>query len=289
MYRRNGRGRVLLLVFLALAILLITLDFRSRTGGPLQAAKDLSEAIVTPIQRGFTAVVRPIGDFFSSIGDIANLRDENSRLRAELERLRAQVAEAVALQSENQELRAALELDESWATLDRVTAAVIGKSPSNYKWTVTIDKGSADGIDVDMAVIAPEGLVGKIVSVQADTATVLLLIDRSGAAGARLEEGGETGLVEGNGAGQPLSLRFIPAEADVEVGDEVVTSGQAPRGSDPIFPPGIPIGIVSGVGGDARALEKEIEVMPAVDFNTLRFVQVLIGTGKRLSSASGAP
>jgi rod shape-determining protein MreC len=288
MYRRNGRGRVLLLVFLALSILLITLDFRSRTGGPLRAARDFSEAIVTPIQRGFTAVVRPVGNFFSSLGDIANLREENTRLQEELERLQAQVAEAIALENENQELRAALGLDESWVTLERVTAAVIGKSPSNYKWTVTIDKGRNDGVRPDMAVITPEGLVGKVIAVQTDTATVLLLIDRSGAAGARLEDSGEVGLVEGNGAGQPLSLRFIPADVEVAVGDEIVTSGQAPRGSDPIFPPGIPIGVVSGVGGDARALEKEIEVMPAVNFNTLRFVQVLLGTGRKLSSASGA-
>src|SRR3954447_4754161 len=106
MYRRTARGRVLLLVLLALAILLITLDFRSNGGGPLNEAKAISSTIIAPIQRGVTAVTRPIGNFFSSIGDLANLRSENQRLKGELEQSRSAAGEAQSLASDNNRMKA---------------------------------------------------------------------------------------------------------------------------------------------------------------------------------------
>lgn len=273
----------MLLVFLTLCMVLITLDFRSDDGGVLDTAKDVTAAVVEPVQRGFTAIFRPIGNIFSSIGELGSLRSENKELRAELDILRERGVQAEQVLDENARLRELLELDEPWAAMDRVSAEIISKVPSNYQWAYTIGKGAADGIEEDMTVINADGLVGKIYDVQENQSTVLLLIDPRGAAGAKLEGKRYSGTISGNGADEPLSLEFIGVDVPVEPGDGVQTSYLG--GS--IFPPNIPIGFVSTVEGDSAAPEQEIQVQPYVDFTRLDFVYVLLASGPNLEGGGG--
>lgn len=280
MYRRSGRGRVVLLAFLVLSIAVITLDFRQGPGGIVDRARDAAGAVVGPVQRGFATVARPVRDFLASVGDLADLRRENEELRDRVLELEAKTAQAEAIEEENERITALIDLQESWAVGERVAARVYGRGPSNYTWTGLIDKGSADGVRPDMAVINTEGLVGKVLTVAHDSSVVLLLIDPEAAAGARVETGGPagpTGVVRGNGSDENLSLDFIGTRAEVSSFDDVVTSGYD-RG---IFPPGIPIGVISDVGGEESDLQKEIEVDPAVDFTALSEVWVLLETGPR--------
>ena len=272
MRRRPGRGRLLLLVFLALSILVITLDFRQGSGGPLDRAKDISAAIVRPIQRGFTAVFRPVGNFFSAITELSELRGENDRLEELVEELESQIARAEAIEDENVRLHELLEIDEPWFEAEKVTAQQIGRVPANYKWAVTIDKGTDDGIQPEMPVVNADGLVGTVVRAEADTAIVLMLIDPLAAASARVQETFDTGLVEGNGTDEELTMRLVGSSTRVAVGSKVVTA--ASEGG--IFPPGIPIGTISHVGGDERQVEQQLEVDPHVDFTSLDYVQVLL-------------
>ncbi|MGI8407657.1 MAG: rod shape-determining protein MreC [Actinomycetota bacterium] len=278
MYRRNGRGRLVLLVFLALSVVIITLDFRGGSDGPLSRVKDFAQAIVSPVQRGITTVTRPVGDFFSAVGDLTDLREENRRLEAELQALEAEAARARGLTEENVDLKEILEIEEPWFNMDKVAAQVTSAAPGNYKWAVFIDKGSTDGIKEDMAVITPEGLVGKIVQTSAGQSTVLLMIDPNAGATATTEEGSVTGSLTGNGEGEDLSLDLVDKDATIEVGNRVITSNFN-RG---IFPRGIPIGLVSHKGGDTRASQLEIDVAPAVDFSDLNVVLVLLETGPNL-------
>lgn len=275
MYRRNGRGRLLVVIFLALSIVIITLDFRGGTSGPLNSVRDFAQSIVAPIQRGITTVTRPIGNLFASVGDLADLREENKRLKAENEQMGSEITQAQDLAEENAELLANLELDESWIGMERVAAQVIGDAPGNFKWAVLIDKGKEDGIEEDMAVINPEGLVGKVIRSSADTALVLLLIDPNIGVAATDEEGSIRGSVTGNGEGEGFSLQYVDKETDIDVGTRIVTSNFNRR----IYPRGIPIGFVSDISGDVRATDLDITVSPAVDFTDLNVVQVLIGNG----------
>lgn len=275
MYRRAGRGRILLLAFLALSIVVITLDFRQTTD-VLDRAKDISNAIVTPIQRGLATVFRPVGNFFSSLSELSDLRGDNAAMRNQIEEMEAEITEAESVLNENARLRELLELEESYVSMDLLTASVIARPPSNYKWAVEIDKGANDGIEEDMAVMDPDGLVGKIIRVQPNTATVLLLIDPQAGASARIDGEEWTGTIRGNGSDQALSLEFVDTEADVSVGDDVLTSAYN-RG---IFPPNIPIGQVSSVGGQQADTEQDIDIEPWVDFTTLDFVAVILESGK---------
>ena len=276
MYRRAGRGRILLLIFLALSVLVITLDFR-QNHRLLEAVKDGAAEIVAPIQRGFTAVSRPVGNFFSSLADLAELRTQNAALEEALADARAQAENAAAIEEENERITKLLDIDSHWAAGEKVTAVVIGRVPSNYKFGINIDKGSSDGIEPDMAVIDPgKGLVGKVVQVTDNTSTVLLLIDPQGAAGAVIQGEGETGYVRGTGEPEQLALELISVKARAKPGTEVITSGY----DEGIFPRGIPIGEITSSGFDSGALQQEIDIAPYVDFNSLQFVQVLLDTGR---------
>jgi rod shape-determining protein MreC len=279
MYRRSGRGRLLLLVFLALSIVVITLDFRQNPGGPLERIKDISSAVLAPIQRGLAAVARPIGDFFSAIGDLGDLRDRNEDLESENERLRSEIEGAEAIEQEYSQIREHFELEASWLTMNRVVAEVIGRMPTNYRWAYIINKGRSDGIRPDMAVIDPNGLVGKVLNATSQRATILVLIDPEAGASARIKEARDTGIVRGNGAGEPLDLQLVGPNAEVLEGDEVITSGY----DQGIFPAGIPIGFVSEVGPEGTGLERDIEIEPYVDFTNLDFVEILIDSGPHLT------
>jgi cell shape-determining protein MreC len=97
---------VLLLLCLALSIALITFDFRQNPNGFLARIKDVAVAVVAPVQRGFSAVTQPVGDFFGSLGDLADIRSRNRELQDELKRMEATVEQGQALEEENRRLRA---------------------------------------------------------------------------------------------------------------------------------------------------------------------------------------
>jgi len=280
MYRRSGRGRLLLLIFLALSILIITLDFRQNEGGPLERAKDISATVVAPIQRGLTTVFRPVGEFFASIGELGGLRSKNQRLEAELEAAESEIQNARALENDFEKLTELHDVQEPWTAMETLTASVQSNVSSNYRWARVIDKGRDDGIRPDMAVVNADGLVGKIVRpVTEHTATVLLLIDPRGAAGARISDRRDTGKIQGNGDNDRLALELIGSNSDVFVGDIVVSSGY----NEGIFPPSIPIGIVDEVIGDVRAPDHTIIVDPFVNFTELDYVLVLLETGRSVA------
>ncbi len=269
--------------FIALCLLIITLDFRQSRLGPLERARDFATTMVNPLQRGFAVAVRPIDDFFSSIAELRDLRTRNTQLEQRLERTIAQSGWSETLARENRRLHQSLKLQKSFPTMKAVTAQVLGSTPSNYRWAVQIDKGRSMGLRPDMAVVVPDGLVGKVVQVTSNSSTVLLLIDPGAAAGARIVQAGAAGLIAGGGASDNLSLNLIGNTSKVAVDDVVVTSSYN-RG---IFPPGIPIGSVVDVGADSRLLEKEIEVAPAVNFTNLEFVDVLVESGPHGRRAGG--
>ena len=282
MYRKPGRGRVLLLMFLALSIIVITIDYRAGSGGILRTAREWSVAVVAPIQRGFTTVVRPVGDFFASIGELGDLRDENRRLKDANEQLAAENSQADETLEENERMAELLELEEAWPAMDNVHAQVYAKDAGNYGEGVYIDKGREDGVRPNMPVLAPEGLIGKTLSVTAHESLVVLLVDTNFGANARVRGERDTGLVRGRGSADPLTMILIGKNSEVEVGDEVATSGL-----DEIYPPAIPIGEVIRADVRGGQSSKTIEVEPYVDIAKLDKVMVLMPDGSATGGVAG--
>ena len=219
-----------------------------------------------------------MGDFFSGFAHLPSHSKENQELKDELSAAHAEDAVNDLIQVQNEELQGLLDLR---ATLDPepIAAVVIANGLSNFEWTITIDKGSNDGIAKDQPVVTGSAeapmLVGRVVQVSPDSADVRLIIDRESAVAAVLKDSGEAGLIHGQGDADLRMTDVEPGtvtEGDVE---QVFTLGYEVTGQPGLYPPDLLIGQVSRTVPADNATEEFIEVRPAVDFATLQFVLVL--------------
>jgi rod shape-determining protein MreC len=250
-------------VLLAAAIVLITIDFRQPGGGPVDRLQRLAIAIFGPLQRGASAVVRPVGDLAALGAEVGGLRQDNRRLEAEVARLRAQERTYADVLGENRRLRGALGMA-GRCGCRTVGASVVASSGSNFQLSVTVDAGSRQGVKRDMAVVDADGLVGRVTQVTADYATVLLVTDPASGVAATLApgpaRGKAPGIVKGSGA-------------QVRRGDPVVTQGY--QGS--VFPAGLPIGVVERVDpAGAASLVPRVAVRPYAALGALDVVAVVV-------------
>ncbi len=275
--QRPRATRLLVVVLVSISLAVITLDYRQQDG-PLSALGTSTKAAMAPMQRAVTNVTRPVGDFFSGLAHLPSLSKENQELKDELAAAHAEDAVNDLIQVQNEELQGLLDLR---ATLDPepIAAVVIANGLSNFEWTITIDKGSHDGIAKDQPVVTGSAeapmLVGRVVQVSPDSADVRLIIDRESAVAAVLKDSGEAGLIHGLGDavlrmtdGEPGTV----TEGDVE---QVFTLGYEVTDQPGLYPPDLLIGQVSRTVPADNATEEFIEVRPAVDFATLQFVLVL--------------
>jgi rod shape-determining protein MreC len=265
-YRRARSTRLLLIGLLLASLVTITIDSRAGDNGPLAAVGRVGLAIVTPLQEGVSAVVRPIGSFFSNVFRAGSLQAENEALQDTIADLRIQLQEYYEVKRGFDELSRVVQLEED-LSIQGFGARVVAEGPSNYEWSVIVDKGSADGVYDDMPVMSGSGLVGRVVQVSPGSSQVMLIIDPDSFVAARLAESGEVGLLQGNRS-EDLRFSLLDPEVEVRPGELVVTSGyHLQNGTDSgIFPPGIPIGEVSLVDNDPADLERVVHVRPFVDF-----------------------
>ena len=276
MFERR-RARILLAALTLISLALITVDFRSGTGGPLEGLRTGVTAVFGPVQRGVSAVLRPVGDFFSGIGDLFTLRQENTRLRDRIADLELEHQSLADLDRENERLRDLLGMQRSMHAdspeFRFVAGTVIARGTGEFEYVITIDVGSDQGLREGMAVIDGDGLVGRVILVTGSYARVLLAIDPNFSAAAHTAQDGEQGFVKGRG---PLlmTMTLLDPEAPVDEGDEVVTSSY----ENGTYPNGIPIGIIESVGEeDANQLTRAVTVRPFVDFSSLLHVAVIVG------------
>jgi rod shape-determining protein MreC len=239
-----------------------------------------AQAFMAPLQEGVTTATRPVGDFFTGLAHLPSLARENEELKDEVAALRAQTALYADDQRQLQQVEDLLLLRQSLHP-SSVAAVVIGNGISNFDWSITIDKGTNDGVAVGQPVVtgsadAPQ-LVGVVFSATTVSANVQLLIDRNFQVAGKLGTSGETGLVVGEGD-QDLQLQNVPPGTEFPTGDQpeyVSTVSYEIGGQHGRYPPGILIGEVSSVHEGSNALDTDISVRPAVDFSALEFVLVL--------------
>jgi len=193
---------------------------------------------------------------------------ENEALRVENDALKLAITQLQAKAAESDRLAELLSFRNSHKDVPMLGARVIGASAGTASRTVEIDRGERDGIRRDMAVITPDGAVGKVIEVYRDNAQVLLLTDKDGGAGAMLIETRIQSPVVGTG--EPLlSMKYVANDDKVNVGEKVVTSGM-----DKIFPRDIPVGIVQEIKPGIPF--KTILLRPAAKLNRLEDVIVLL-------------
>jgi rod shape-determining protein MreC len=273
--------RLLVVALVSLSLAIITLDYREGTTGPLAEAGRWTQTAMAPLQEAVSRVTRPVGDFFSGLAHLPSLERENTDLKTQIADLQADAAGRANVEEQLQTLTDLLGLQQQLFP-EGVAALVIANGVSNFEWSITISKGSDDGIQVDQPVVAGSAitprLVGRVTQVTPNSATVELLIDQNFAVAGRISPTRATGLVQGRGDQDP-EMDGIPQDTNIELtGDQpvqVFTMSYEINGQHGRYPPGILIGEVSSVIQSTNALETAVTVRPAVDFSALEYVLVL--------------
>ena len=261
---RQHAGYLFLAVTLG-HVILISAQVNSRSGVPVLEA--VTFGLFAEVQRSSSAGVTGVRGFWSRYGSLRSVARENAELKGQLEAVQVELQELRALADRARGLQQLLDLRDR-SKLKTTAAEIIGSSASPDFQTLTLDKGTNYGVRTDMAVIAGDGVVGRIVVPSARAAKVQLLVDRNAAAGALIERSRAQGVAKGTGESR-LQLEFVSEAADVAVGDLVVTSG-----IEGIFPKGFTIGRVDVVEKAGPAY-KRITVKPAVDFSRLEEVLIV--------------
>jgi rod shape-determining protein MreC len=253
-------------------IVLISTQVTTKRGVPLFEAAVFGA--FAEVQRGIAAAGGQVQSAYRNYVDLRGVRTENAQLRAELDAVKVRLQQEQALANETRSLQRVLDLRQR-VPLTTVAAALIAGSASPDFRTITIDSGTRRGLANDMAVVAPGGVVGRVIQAGVLASKVQLLIDRNAAVGIVDERSRAQGIAVGTGTGT-LALQYVSGTADVKVGDMIVTSG-----IDGIYPKGFVVGQLESVQRGAGEYS-QVRVRPAVDFSSLaaELPEVAAGTGQ---------
>jgi len=268
LFRRKGFWTILLTALL----LLVIMELSSSNRQEITLLEKLIRESYAPMQVGVDKLKQGISHVRVDLVGGRDLQERLTALEIENNRLSLENMQLRENKSEVERLRTLLDYKQAQQDQYVLEAArVIARSPNNWYKTITIDKGADSGIAINMPVISPDGLVGKVVSVSGNSSQIWLITDREMAVGAILQETRDTkGIVEGMGDNGTLRMINIPYYSQVKNNDKVVSSGLSET-----YPPGILIGLIKDIKKEANGLVLSATVDPAVDFNQLEEVLVI--------------
>jgi len=251
----------------------ILMAWDARTESNQRLLRVWIQVVAAFVQSPISFVVNDISESFESYVKLRNAISENEQLKRQVHELEMKLQENELLISENTRLKGLLQLKESSKYQIRI-ANVIGRDPSKWFGSLIINRGSVDGIKVNMPVITSGGLVGRITTVTPLASQVILLTDEKSGAGAivgELGSSGALGVVRGTGKKDLLEMRYVSGLVEVKIGESVYTSGQ-----DGIYPPGLKIGEVVDVTKGSATTPQIILIKPTADINSVKEVAVLL-------------
>ncbi|MET9614117.1 rod shape-determining protein MreC [Kitasatospora indigofera] len=270
--RDTRESRLLLILLVAVAFALITVDIKGGESSPLGGARRAAAGVLGPVERGAATAVDPVADTVRAFREAATHRGRTDQLNQDNTELRQKLASSDAAAGRTKQLDDMLRTAGAGGYTVKAAQVIAIGPAQGFSWTITVDAGSDDGLTRDMTVINGQGLVGRITTVAPTTATVLLASDPGFSAGARLEGSGEIGFASGQGTG-PMKVSLLNGRAQVKEGDRMVTFGSQ---SGRPFVPGVPIGKVVEVEATPGQLTKTVMVEPYVQFTRLDLVGVVV-------------
>ena len=273
-------NRYILLGLSAFCVLMMLLSsFSDKVGGPFKA---LANVTVIPLQQGINQIGGWMGDMKDNFSTLKQLQAENEKLQEQVDAL---TTENNYLQEESYEyerLQELYKLDQNYADYEKTAAHVIGKDSGNWFSSFTIDKGSRDGIAVDMNVLAGSGLVGIVTEVGPTWARVRSIIDDANNVSGMVLSTSDTCIVSGDlslmNTGQISFDQMENNDNAVAVGDQIVTSYISDK-----YLQGILIGSISEINVDSNNLTRSGYITPAVDFRNIQEVLVITTTKAELT------
>ncbi len=233
--------------------------------------------VLSPIQEFNTSVTDWISSKFNALTNINEIENENERLKEEVYSLKEEVSRFKLIEDENKKLSELLRIDAKYSEYPKVGARIIAKDTSNWYDVFLINKGSNDGIEKNMIVIASGGLVGKISETGYNYSKVVSIIDDTDSVGAKSLRTDDLGFVRGDFENQGMcKMEYVDSDAEIMKGDEIVTSHLSE-----IYPPGITIGYVKDIQTDENTITKRALISPTVDFKHLETVLVITQNFKK--------
>jgi rod shape-determining protein MreC len=286
------KNPLVLIAIVLLQVLALAMQVQRPTGdvltggdadtGTVSLLRRWSVGLMTPFERVAHGVSHGLGTGWQDYVALRKTKEQNDELKQEVERLREEQASFAEDAAQGRRLQALLEFKQKYIS-QTVAAQVIGTSGSDRSHIVWLDKGSADGLKVDQAVITPSGVVGKLRDVFPHTSQAVLLNDASAGAGVVLEGSRIRGIVRGTAEGQ-MQIVNLMADSRIKVGEQVVTSG-----GDMVYPRGLPVGTITKIEVDpAHQPYEAITLKPAANLAQLAEVLVITATQSTLPAAAQA-
>lgn len=268
MYRNKKGG--LLGIVITIVVLILIVIFSNREANT-SFFENVANKLVMPIQNGLTYLKNRVSGNSTFFTDISDLKSENQDLKEKNSQLEQSLRELENIKTENETLKEYLGLTEKYGEYKTVPGYVIDKEISNYSKTIIINIGKNDGIEVNMTVIADEGLVGHIVSVTDNTAKVQTIVDTSSSISCLMSTNKDSIICKGTlSSNSELKAMYIPTDANLVQGDSVDTSGLGG-----IYPKGIHVGSIKKIVSTKNITDRYALVETAVDFDKLNTVLVV--------------
>jgi rod shape-determining protein MreC len=224
--------------------------------------------IMRPLQIASQGTVNWITDFRENYDTLAGFRSENTRLRTRIQTLEIERQKYLEADATNRQLKALLDF-RSHLFAEAITASIIANSANSWFQSCMLDKGSADGVRKNMAVVTPLGVVGQVVAVTPHTAKVLLLTDPNSGIDVLVQRTRSRGIVSGSLENGTI-LKYVKRSEDVQEGDRLITSG-----IDGVFPKGLLVGTVIKVRKQHLGLFQFVEILPAVQSSRTEIVLIV--------------
>ena len=266
--KRSSQIRAFLLfgcLLTAILILIISMTGRKEFTFPHK----LGLEVIGPFQTVISKVSNYAGGFWEKYTSLFSVREENAQLRQELLQYKTANIEYREAVATNVRLQKLLELKESLPP-PTLTAEIVGKDPSLWFRTLTINRGSSDGVQKGMPVVTVEGVVGQVLTSSPNYSKVLLATDPNSALDVITQKTRVPGIVKGLGR-EAFGLHYVLKSAEVEKDDYVLTSGLGG-----VFPKGLMVGTVSEITKSRRGMFQNIEIEPAVDFSQLEYLIIIM-------------
>ena len=265
---RPGRYRTPLLLVLTLLLVFTVLSLSLKSSPALRKVQSLVVSMTAPGLEGLEYVGRSAKQLWLGYFYLVGVRRQNAELERQLEEYKQREVQFQEAEQALIRLETLLDLKRQVA-LPVIGARVIAYDPTLWSRSAIINQGKAQGVKEGLPVLAPQGIVGRIVGVYPEYSKVMLIVDRKSSADAMVQRTRIRGMLRGKG-GNRCSLEFVPKSADVQVGDLVLASGLVG-----LYPKGLVFGKVTAANKKNPGVFQEIEVTPNVDLSTLEEVLVV--------------
>lgn len=278
----SNKRLIVLLISMIILVAMIGFSMRERT--TLTKPEQFFKDSVATVQSIFYKPAKSVAGFFENISDLKNLYSENKVLKARLDEYAKLSVDFRDIKKENDELRELVGQSSSMRDYHTIPASVIARSPDRWNNRLTLDKGSEDGVEVNMAVVTPNGLIGKVKNVQPFSSTVQLVsdLDRTNRISAYVQDNQDVfGVIDGYDVEkQTLLFNNITIDVEVKEGGTVVTSGLGG-----IFPKNLIIGEIIEVRNDKYGLTQSALIKPSADLYNINHVMIVKRKSEVISTA----